>query len=373
MPSRRVSCSAMRPRNSAVIRSTEPLLSPWASRPSRSQSGTKGASASIVSGRTAAMLTALVTTPPDRARLTWSAVIVPGAVLRLRGRRAKVRSDDDVVAAEERVLGERLRGEDVEGRAADLARLECRLQRVEVDELAASAVDDPDAVLHLRDGLGVDPVDGVRRLGEVDRDDVRLGVELVRRLRVLHPQLPEALGGDELVERDHVHLERLRALRDQLADAAEADHAEGLAVELVAGELGARPLAGRKGGVGPRNVPGQRQREGQRVLGGGDRVRLGGVDHHDAALGRCIDVDVVDAGPGTAHNLEARGPLDQVGGDLRRRADDDRVEVADAVRELVVRHVEPELDVEVLTQERDAGVGDLLLDQDPRLAVGARH
>ena len=49
---------------------------------------------------------------------------MPGAVLRLRGRRAKVRSDDDVVAAEQRVLGEGLGRENVEGRAADLARLE---------------------------------------------------------------------------------------------------------------------------------------------------------------------------------------------------------------------------------------------------------
>ena len=44
-----------------------PSPRPWASRPSFSQSGTKGASASMASGRTAAMLTALVTTPPVSA------------------------------------------------------------------------------------------------------------------------------------------------------------------------------------------------------------------------------------------------------------------------------------------------------------------
>ena len=37
-------------------------------------------------------------------------------------------------------------------------------------------------------------------------------------------------------------------------------------------------------------------------------------------------------------------------------------------RELVVRHLEPELDVEVGAQQLDAGIGDLLLDQDLRLA-----
>ena len=44
-----------------------------------------------------------------------------GAVLGLGGRGAEVRGDDDVVAGEDRVLGERLGGEDVERRAAELA------------------------------------------------------------------------------------------------------------------------------------------------------------------------------------------------------------------------------------------------------------
>ena len=69
-----------------------------------------------------------------------------------------MRGDDDVVALEQGVLGERLVGKDVEGGAADPARLEPGLERVEVDQLAAGAVDDPDPVAHLRDRLGVDPV-----------------------------------------------------------------------------------------------------------------------------------------------------------------------------------------------------------------------
>ena len=48
----------------------------------------------------------------------------PGPVLGLGGRGAQVRRDDDVVALEERVLGERLLGEDVERGAGDPARLE---------------------------------------------------------------------------------------------------------------------------------------------------------------------------------------------------------------------------------------------------------
>ena len=174
-----------------------------------------------------------------------------GAILRLGGRGPEVRGDDDVVALEDRVLGEGLLGEDVERRAGDLARLERRHERVEVDQLAAGAVDDPHPVAHLRDRLGVDPVDGLGRLRQVDRDQVGARVELLAGLDALDAELAEALRGDELVEGDHVHVEGLGALGDELADAAEADHAERLAVELVAAVARALPLARRRASRAP--------------------------------------------------------------------------------------------------------------------------
>ena len=114
IPSRRVSCSAIRPWKATSTRSMAPSPRPWARRPSLSHSGTNGASASIASGRTAAMLTAFVTTPPVSAASHLLGGDDPGPVLRLGGRGAQVRGDDDVVALEQRVLGERLRREDVE-------------------------------------------------------------------------------------------------------------------------------------------------------------------------------------------------------------------------------------------------------------------
>ena len=89
------------------------------------------------------MLTALVTTPPVSAALHLLGGDDPGPVLGLGGRGAEMRGDDDVVALEQRVLGERLGGKDVERGAGDLAGLEPGEQRVEVDQLAAGAVDDP--------------------------------------------------------------------------------------------------------------------------------------------------------------------------------------------------------------------------------------
>ena len=182
--------------------------------------------------------------------------------------------------------------------------------------------------------------------------------------RALDPELAEALGGDELVEGDDVHLEALGAPRDELADPAEADHAERLAVEL--GALEPRPLPGpadqRRLRLG--DVAAERQHQRQGVLGGGDRVRFGRVGDDDPAPGRGGDVDVVDPGAGAADDLEIVGAADQVLVQLRRRADQDRVVGADRLAQLLVGHLEPEVDVEALAQQIDPRVGDLLLDQD---------
>ena len=295
-----------------------------------------------------------------------------GAVLRLRRGRPEVRGDDDVVAPEQGVLGHRLGWEHVERRAGHLAGLERRLEGLEVDQLAAGAVDDPDAVLHRGEGLRAQPVDRLRGLRQVDRDQVGAGVELLAGVDALDGELAEALGGDELVEGDHVHVEGLRPTGHELTDPAEADHSEGLAVELVAAEAGARPLARGEGRMRLRDVSEQRQRQRQRVLGGGDGVGLGGVRDHDPSLGRRRDVDVVDARSRTADRLHPIGALDQLGGHLRRRADHDRVELGDPGLELAVGPVDADLDVEALAQQLDPGVGDLLLDQDPRALAHER-
>ena len=103
------------------------------------------------------------------------------------------------------------------------------------------------------------------------------------------------------------------------------------------------------------------------MLGRGDDRRLGRVRDDDPAAGRGLDVDVVDPDAGAADHLQPLGPLDQVGVELRRRADDDRVVVADRLGEVAVRvHV----DVEALAEELDARVGDRLADEDSRGSHG---
>ena len=98
--------------------------------------------------------------------------------------------------------------------------------------------------------------------------------------------------------RDDLHLERSRAGRHFLADAAEADDAERLAAQLDTSELLLLPLPCLHGGIGGGQVPRQRQQLRHRELGDADAVRARRVHHDDAALRRGFEVDVVDARAG---------------------------------------------------------------------------
>ncbi len=89
--------------------------------------------------------------------------LVAGAVGGLGRGGAEVRGDHHVGIAEQRVVGHRLLAEHVERRARHLAGVERRPQRVLDHQQAARDVDHAHAVLHLREGLGVEPVLGLRR------------------------------------------------------------------------------------------------------------------------------------------------------------------------------------------------------------------
>jgi hypothetical protein len=179
----------------------------------------------------------------------------------------------------------------------------------------------------------------------VDGDEVALPQQLLQ----AHQADTELGGAGRLhvrVVRDQPGPEGGHALREQDADAAETDHADGLALDLDAGVLGALPLPRLEGGAGARRVPcdGEQQRDG--LLGGGDDVGRGRVDHHHAARGGRGDLHVVQAHAGPGHHLEPRRHGDRRRVDLRGAAHDDRVGVLEgaeqslAVRAVHVPHVE---------------------------------
>ena len=175
---------------------------------------------------------------------------------------------------------------------------------------------------------------------------------------LLDAELAEALGRDERVVGDDAHPEPERAACDLLADAAEAEDAERLVGHLEAGVLRAVPAALLERGVRLRDVAREREQQADRVLGRGDDGRLGRVRDDDPSTRGGIDVDVVHPHSRTADHAQSLGALDQVGGELGLRADDDRVVLADPLGEVAVV---VDVDVEALLQQRDARVGDRLL------------
>ena len=86
------------------------------------------------------------------------------------------------------------------------------------------------------------------------------------------------------------------------------------------------------GGVGLGDVAGLGQQQGHGLLGHREDVRGRGVDHHDAALGRRGDVDVVEPDAGPAHHLERGAGLEHLGGHLGGGADDQGLRADDGHR-----------------------------------------
>ena len=163
-------------------------------------------------------------------------------VLRLRGRRAEVRRDDDVVEREQRRLGGRLLRERVDRGAAEPPVGDRVGERVFVDDAAPARVDQP----HARASRARAPaaltrpiVSGVLVAWIVTKSQIATSSSIGR--HELHAELAGAIGAHERVVRDEPHAERVRTLRDEHADAAEADDAERLAVQLDAFPLRAVP------------------------------------------------------------------------------------------------------------------------------------
>ena len=179
----------------------------------------------------------------------------------------------------------------------------------------------------------------------------------------LDAQLRGAGLGHVGVVRDDVRAECGQPLRHQLADAAEADDADGLAEDLGARER--RPLPGviTQRGVGGRDLAGRGQQQRQRVLGGAVDVRRRGVDHQHAARGGGVDVDVVQADARAGDDLQLGGRGQHLGVDGGRRAHQQRVGVGHRGQQLLpVGAVDP-ADFDLVTEGGDGRFGEFVGDQ----------
>jgi hypothetical protein len=216
----------------------------------------------------------------------------------------------------------------------DVAGVEPRLQRRLVDQPAACAVDDAHALLRLGQVLRRQDVAGLVSQWRVQRDEIGTGQQLIE-LDLLDAEFDAALGREEGIIGDHLHLQAARPLGDDRADIARPDQPQRLGRELHAHEAVLLPLARLGGRVGLGQLAGKREHQRDGVLGGGDGIAERRVHHHHTLRGRGRNINIVDADAGAADHLQVRGSVQDVARDLGRGADREAVIAADDLLELV--------------------------------------
>ena len=261
---------------------------------------------------------------------------------------------DHVVELVERMLRLGLALPGVDAHGGDVPALQGPHQGLLVVETAASDVDQPHARLHHRDLGIVDHVHGLFGARGVDGDEVGLTQQLFERGPLLDVQVGEPGVGDVGVVRDDLHGEAVGPLRHQPADAAQADDAQGLAVELAALELGAAPLAALDEAVGPGDVAAAGQDETHGVLGGRHHVALGRVADDDALLGGVGHRDVVEPRAGAADDAQVGRRVEELLVDDGLAADDDAVILGDDREQLLTGELVLDVDLAHGLEGRDA-------------------
>lgn len=215
--------------------------------------------------------------------------------------------------AERVVLGRRLGEPDVTAVAAEVAGLEGLGDVLLDDDRAAGGVDEPSAGLHLGDEVLVEQTAGLLVQGAVDSDDVALGEHLLEGVNAAAADLLLDLRGQRLVVvvEELLAVEGLQAAQDALANAADGDGADDLAleVELVLGDSRDVPLAVADLVVCGDEVADQEEDGHDDVLGDGDDVGAGDFGNGDTAVGLVggVQVDVVRADTSGDGELELLG------------------------------------------------------------------
>lgn len=224
--------------------------------------------------------------------------------------------------AQDVVAGGGLGEPDITTVAGEVAGLEGGGDVLLDDDGAAGGVDEVRALLHLGDEVRVEETLGLLVEGAIDGDNVTLGEELLEGVDAAAANLGLLLGAQGLVVvvEELLAVEGLEAAEDALADAADGDGADDLALEVVLllGGAGDIPLATLNLLVGGDEVADEDQDGHQDVLGDGHDVGAGDLGDGDAAVGLVggVEVDVVGADAGGDGNLELLGLGEALGGQV---------------------------------------------------------
>lgn len=227
-------------------------------------------------------------------------------------------------SAERVVGGSRLGEPDITTVAGEVAGLEGGGDILLDDDGATGGVDEVRAGLHLGNEVLVEQALGLLVERAVDGDNVTLGEHLLEGLDAAAANLGLLLGGQGLVVKVQQLLaaKGLEAAQDTLADAADGDGTDNLALEVVLllGDGGDVPVA-----LGD-------------LLVGGDEVAEEDQDGHDDVLGDGDDVGAGDLGDGDAAvGLVGSGQVDVVGADTSSDGDLEVLGLGETLRGQVAR------------------------------------
>ena len=177
-----------------------------------------------------------------------------------------------------------------------------------LDQRVAGEVDDLDAVLHVRHGVGIDHALGIGGGGDMDGDVVGYLVDLLVGGGVgdVVVEVPGGVHRQEGIAAHHLHAQTDSDVGHQAADGTQTDDTQGLTLNLGSGELGLVLLYG-LGGVGillqsanpldtRHDVTGGQEQgaDGQFLDAVG--VGTGGVEDHDAFIRAFVQRNIVDTG-----------------------------------------------------------------------------
>lgn len=232
---------------------------------------------------------------------------------------------------------------DVEGGTEDLALLHLGGEVAGFDDGATGGVDDVEGLGEGVEEGGVDHIAGVVGEGDMEREDVGLGLELLEG-DLTHMaetlEIGTGVGGEVLVVGDDVAFEALEPLGEGGTHVAEADDADGLAFDLEATVGFAPPESLPHLVVGGGDLVEEGEEEGGGVLADGVAVAFGGVDAADAAALGIVDVDGLHAGTYTSDDFAAGAYMvDEVAVDGDLAAHDEGVAGGHEGEELVVGEV----------------------------------
>ena len=258
----------------------------------------------------------------------------------------------------------RLSGKDVEGGTGNPAQRDRFGQGGLVDDAPSGGIDQPEPGLGVGQKFLADEAGRLGGLGDMNGEEIGLADQVVQGHQFgSHRSRP--LGGQVRVISNEPHPEGQGPLRDQRSDPAEADDPEGLAVDLYAFPAGPFPAARLQRRVRLGDIARLRQQESHGVLGGGEDVRLRGVDHHHPPSGGSGDVHIVEADPRPTDYQQLAPRRQDLVIDLGGRPDYERRRARDSLEEVPVRQAQPDVDmVARLSQEVEAGLGDFLGHQD---------